>query len=176
MDAAARVFAERGYHEATMAMIARSAGFTAASLYTYFQSKDEIFEALLQDIRRGILATFDEPTPSGLSFPQRLELLLQRQIAYLAARRDAFRVAFDVHARQEKWDGHREFLDRLGRFLAAHADAALRYPAADAAVILFGLANALVAPWFRAGGPPDPAREAARLVDVFLNGAGRRAP
>jgi len=36
-----RAFVEIGVHDATMQDIAREAGYTAASLYTYFRSKQE---------------------------------------------------------------------------------------------------------------------------------------
>jgi AcrR family transcriptional regulator len=47
LDAAARVFAERGYERATMADIARAAGFAKASAYHYFDSKEALLYALL---------------------------------------------------------------------------------------------------------------------------------
>ena len=45
--AALEVFAEQGYQRATMAKIAERAGGGAASLYRYFPSKEELFEAAI---------------------------------------------------------------------------------------------------------------------------------
>lgn len=47
LDAAARVFAEKGYERATMADVARAAGFAKASAYHYFDSKETLLYALL---------------------------------------------------------------------------------------------------------------------------------
>jgi AcrR family transcriptional regulator len=50
-SAAARLYAEVGYEEITLAAIAREANFTRSNLYKYYSSKDEIFlEILLTDI------------------------------------------------------------------------------------------------------------------------------
>lgn len=47
VEAAARRFAERSYHGATMADLAQSAGVTAALAYRHFPSKAELFAACL---------------------------------------------------------------------------------------------------------------------------------
>lgn len=78
--------------QATMQSIAREAGFTAASLYSYFSSKDEIAEALAASLRQEFLASFAAPEPRGLSFDQRLEFLITRLLALADARREEFTV------------------------------------------------------------------------------------
>jgi AcrR family transcriptional regulator len=46
LDAAARVFARRGYHGATVDEIAAEAGFTTGAVYSNFKGKEELFLAL----------------------------------------------------------------------------------------------------------------------------------
>ncbi|MGH6694884.1 TetR/AcrR family transcriptional regulator [Sphingopyxis sp.] len=48
LDAAAVEFGERGFHEASISAITRRAGTALGSFYTYFDSKDEIFQALVR--------------------------------------------------------------------------------------------------------------------------------
>ncbi|MCJ2178195.1 TetR/AcrR family transcriptional regulator [Novosphingobium album (ex Hu et al. 2023)] len=50
LDAAAIEFGERGFHEASITGITRRAGTALGSFYTYFDSKDEIFRALVDDL------------------------------------------------------------------------------------------------------------------------------
>ena len=50
LDAAAAEFAEKGFHEASISSITRAAGTALGSFYTYFNSKDEIFRALVRDM------------------------------------------------------------------------------------------------------------------------------
>ena len=46
LDAAARVFAQRGYQQATLDDIAKEAGFTIGAVYSNFSGKEELFLAL----------------------------------------------------------------------------------------------------------------------------------
>jgi AcrR family transcriptional regulator len=50
LDAAALEFGERGFHEASITAITKRAGTALGSFYTYFNSKDEIFRALVDDL------------------------------------------------------------------------------------------------------------------------------
>ena len=50
LDAAAIEFGERGFHEASISGITRRAGTALGSFYTYFDSKDAIFRALVADM------------------------------------------------------------------------------------------------------------------------------
>jgi len=177
LEAAARVFAARGYHASTMQVIAREAGFTAASLYTYFPGKESIYAALVEAFGARILAVFEEPVPACLTFAQQLELLLQRQLQLVAEHADALRLMFDLGPPQV--DGRvdqspRHYLARSARFLEEASRGALRVDAAEAALLLHGLGHAHVLGWLVGGDALDPARMAARITDLFLHGAARR--
>lgn len=54
LDAAAKEFGEKGFHEASISGITRRAGMALGSFYTYFDSKDMIFRALVQDMSRQV--------------------------------------------------------------------------------------------------------------------------
>ena len=62
LAAAAKVFAERGYHETSMRDLARSAGISLAGVYYYVQSKEELlfliqsrnFEAVIAGMREAL--------------------------------------------------------------------------------------------------------------------------
>ncbi len=41
--AAIDVFAEKGYHRATIADVVRESGLSVGAIYTYFSGKDELF-------------------------------------------------------------------------------------------------------------------------------------
>ncbi len=128
LDAATAEFARHGYHAVTMKDIASAAGYTAPSLYNYFASKEEIFSALLERIHEAFVGVFDEPVPAGLTFSQRLELLVRRQLDVHERHRDSFAL-FMKHSeampskalarwRQESFTA---FLERLTRWMAESA-------------------------------------------------------
>lgn len=56
LDAAAKEFGEKGFHEASISGITRRAGTALGSFYTYFDSKDEIFRALVKDMSAQVAA------------------------------------------------------------------------------------------------------------------------
>jgi AcrR family transcriptional regulator len=49
LQAAAEVFAKRGFHAATLDEVAAAAGFTKGAVYSNFKNKDDLFLALLED-------------------------------------------------------------------------------------------------------------------------------
>jgi AcrR family transcriptional regulator len=49
LRAAGRVFAEHGFHQATLEAVAGEAGVSKGALYHYFPSKEQLFLALLED-------------------------------------------------------------------------------------------------------------------------------
>lgn len=93
MMAAARVVAQNGYSAATMRSIAKEAGFTASSLYTYFSSKEEVFSAMRQEIFAAVAEMLQRDIPSELDFRSRISILAHR-IELLTTR---FRDAFMLH-------------------------------------------------------------------------------
>lgn len=54
LDAAAGEFGEHGFHEASISSITRRAGVALGSFYTYFDSKDAIFRALVSDMSEAV--------------------------------------------------------------------------------------------------------------------------
>ena len=50
LDASATEFGEKGFHEASVSSITRRAGVALGTFYTYFDSKDALFRALVQDM------------------------------------------------------------------------------------------------------------------------------
>jgi AcrR family transcriptional regulator len=66
LDAAAGVFARRGFQAASMSEIASEAGFSKGALYWNFESKEDLFFALLDDIddRLRLLLTLAASAPT----------------------------------------------------------------------------------------------------------------
>lgn len=92
IEAAARVFAERGYHGATTQDIADVLGIRQASLYYYFSSKEEALELVCT---KGVEGFFDAAktiaTGPG-SARERLTLLIDSHLSPLIDHRDFVRV------------------------------------------------------------------------------------
>jgi AcrR family transcriptional regulator len=54
LDAAASEFGEKGFHESSIVSITSRAGVALGSFYTYFDSKESLFRALVRDMSRQV--------------------------------------------------------------------------------------------------------------------------
>ena len=89
---AAAIFAEKGYHQASIRDIARATGVSLSGLYYYFNSKEELlfliqdhaFGTLLNNLERLVA---DEPDPQ-----RRLRLLMENHLRYFIANTSEMKV------------------------------------------------------------------------------------
>lgn len=73
IGAAARVFARKGYHAATVDDIAEEAGFTKGAFYSNFESKEDVFVELVADRSRNWTIAVARAYEGEGSFAERLE-------------------------------------------------------------------------------------------------------
>jgi len=68
LEAAAALFAERGYHKTTTAEVARSVGVTQPYVFHFFKTKEELYLAVLRQASGRILEAFSaaEAPPAEL--------------------------------------------------------------------------------------------------------------
>jgi AcrR family transcriptional regulator len=65
LDAAAEVFAQRGYHAASLDEVADTAGFSKGAVYSNFASKDDLFQSLIEDRARELIDEFAHAADAG---------------------------------------------------------------------------------------------------------------
>ena len=66
LDAALKVFAATGYSGTTMDAVAVEAGVTKPTLYSYFPSKESLFQAMMLGKRDLMLDVFAHPSRKGM--------------------------------------------------------------------------------------------------------------
>src|SRR3954469_19616402 len=81
MDAAIKVFAERGFHTATVAEIARSAGVADGTIYLYFKGKDDLLLRLFDEKMTALLAEARDELSREKSAPDKLQRFIQLHLA-----------------------------------------------------------------------------------------------
>src|SRR2546430_7033936 len=92
LDAAVRVFAEKGFYGARVAEIAREAGVADGTIYLYFKSKDDLLISLFEDrmenvnqnLRDAIAAAPADDPIAKLRSAIRLHLVLVEKNQHLA--------------------------------------------------------------------------------------------
>ena len=110
LDAATWVFARKGYRRAAVSDVIARAGVARGTFYLYFDSKEQIFLAIVEDFHRRVsaaLAATGEPAePSGAGPEAFLQASFRRWLALFAANRDAaaviLREASSIDPRFEK--------------------------------------------------------------------------
>ena len=65
LDAAERVFAELGYHEASIVKITEAAGIGQGTFYLYFASKKDVFDELVRDLNTRVRHAMKEASSRG---------------------------------------------------------------------------------------------------------------
>ena len=92
LEAAALEFGERGFHETAITGITQRAGVALGTFYTYFESKEELFRALVRDMSNSVRQHVAEAVKSA---PDRIEaerLGLAAFISFVRKHRELYRI------------------------------------------------------------------------------------
>jgi AcrR family transcriptional regulator len=65
LDASERVFAELGYHDASIVKVTEAAGVAQGTFYLYFDSKKAVFDELVRDLNRRVRHAMKEGSSQG---------------------------------------------------------------------------------------------------------------
>ncbi|MDP2315609.1 MAG: TetR/AcrR family transcriptional regulator [Pseudomonadota bacterium] len=91
--AAREVFAEKGYHAASVADIIDGAGVARGTFYNYFESKRSIFQAVLADLLDGVVDAV-APIDVARPIPPQVRENLARVVSMLLEMGDGARILF----------------------------------------------------------------------------------
>jgi AcrR family transcriptional regulator len=179
LEAAARVFASRGYAGATTNHIADAAGVSVGSLYEYYPNKDALLVALVdahitegQALLDAVAARVLSPS---CSLRDAVACLVEAMIDLHARDRKLHRVLFEEtplppRVRRRLEDAERTMAERLSRYLAGRPEVTV--PDEDlAATILVQTIEALTHRLVIHGEPAEhPAQEAemVTLITAYL--------
>lgn len=178
IDAAARVFAERGYHGTSTQAIADVLGMRQASLYYYFPSKEAALELVCVRGTDGFVESAEAVVESAGTPLDKLTRLIAAHLAPIETKRDYVKVF--INERRYLPIGSRRRLGRMSRriercfehvILAGVADGSIR-PGTDARLAMLavlGMCNAVIN-WRAADQARDMDRIAAEFAKLVANG------
>lgn len=118
LDVAIDVFGRAGYYGASMNDIAEAAGVTKPVLYQHFDSKSDLYSALLGEVGSRMLEAIAKATADATDGKQQTEQGFQAYFRWVAHRHDEFMLLFGGSARH---DG--EFSTQIRRITNAAAEA-----------------------------------------------------
>jgi AcrR family transcriptional regulator len=179
LQVALEVFANEGFHGASMNLVAERAGVTKPVLYQHFDSKRDLYLALLEEVGNRLLTEITKATAGALDGKSQTELGFQAYFRWVSNDHDAFRLLFGSGARRDD-----EFNDAVRKVTAVVAEAIAPLIAADIdlehqrtiAHALVGLAEGVSRRLVDVGEQFDPdlvARQVSDLAWAGLRAVGR---
>ena len=186
LEAALSAFGRLGFEATRLADIAEEAGFTAASLYTYFASKAEIVAACERLLRSEFAAELGPvptaPAPDSVAFEAAVGAFLGRLVGWCARRRDGLALFWRL-----RWSGNAEALGSTQEELVSRTQELLRHaaevmralgveqyswlgPEEAAAALMSAVEGAVLRTALGGETPPDPARVARLVLHGVMGG------
>jgi AcrR family transcriptional regulator len=92
LDAAAEEFGEKGFHEASVSSITRRAGMALGSFYTYFDSKDALFRALVADMSEKVRTSARSALNDGMGPLEIERAALTAFLRFAAEHKEVYRI------------------------------------------------------------------------------------
>jgi AcrR family transcriptional regulator len=178
VDAAARVFAERGYHGASTQAIADVLGMRQASLYYYFASKEAALELVCEKGVDGFVESAEEIAARRDAPLARLRALITSHLAPNETKRDYVKVF--INERRYLPDASRRRIGRKGRRIERCFEDVIRAGIEDGSIradtdvrltmlAILGMCNSVIN-WRAGDQSKDSGRAAAALGKLVIGG------
>lgn len=90
MEAAESIIAEKGFENSTLEEISEAAEFGKGTIYHYFQSKEEIYSTILENLFHHYLDTIKRADKNSLSIKEFFEVLMREMFLFSIENRSAF--------------------------------------------------------------------------------------
>ena len=172
LDAASEVFTTRGYHAAAMDDIADAAGVSKPVLYQHFESKLDLYLALLDRSCERLAEVLADALASTGDNAERVVAAVGAFYDFVSAKSGEFRFVFesdltgDNTVQRRLWRVNNDIADAIARVIAE--DTALPVPEAKLlAISLVGLAQVSARFWVSAESAQIPLAEAKQLVSTL---------
>jgi AcrR family transcriptional regulator len=125
LDSAAAEFGEKGFHDSSVVSITQRAGVALGSFYTYFDSKDSLFRALVRDMSAQVRSTVG---PVMAAEPNRLEgerKGLAKFLEFVRKHKELYRI-IDEAEFVDPSSYRQHYEDTVSGYLASLKDAAIK--------------------------------------------------
>jgi len=176
VEAAARLFAEQGFHATSIPQLVGATGLTTGGLYHYIGSKDRLLVRICDQLMQPLLDRVDEILAAGGTAEEDLRAIVRAWTAHVEDNRHLMRVFQQERHVLERGDQWREVRRQRKAFEAVlagvlarvEADGALRLADRDLALrALLGMVNHTVQ-WFRPRGRLTAEEVADGYVDLLV--------
>lgn len=187
LEAAARLFSERGFHAVTVDEVADEVGLAKGTLYLYFASKDDLFHTLVVQKTQCLLDRLRESVAQARPFSECLvdvvgthSSFLQENLAYFGiVHAEMTRMHLESHLRLHRYaaEAFQAYLTILAELVGKGQDEGVLREGDPSPLVtsLSGLLNAFIFHSVLGAKVVPPADHVDEIVDLYLHGAGAKA-
>lgn len=177
LTASAKVFADKGFHAATMRDLARETGLSLAGIYHYVDGKDALLYRIQQRCFSRVLSGAETTIRSGEGAVDRLERFIRHHVTFFARHRAETKVlsheanSLPPDLVEEINDLKRRYADLLTNLVrdVQRSEGETRGDPRLAAYALFGMMNWTYT-WYDPNGPVPPDVLADHFAGWFIHG------
>jgi len=181
LNAAIKVFAEQGFHHATISQVAREAGVADGTIYLYFKNKADILSHFFNYKTRLVFDRFREAVDQADNAEEKLRNLIRRHLMEFQRDRN-MAVVFQREALlarivnedyiKDITKMYLDILDEIIRLGKTEGSIRSEVPIGLVKRLLVGAVNEVINTWVVTGGKHDLVQMADPLVELYFEGIG----
>ena len=181
LEAAIKVFARQGFHQSTVAQIAKEAGVADGTIYLYFKNKDDILVQFFNYKTKQVFDSFRAEVARTESSLDKLRYLIRRHLEEFQRNRE-MAVVYQVETHQnsrlaepqirEMSKMYRDIISEIVE--KGQQEGAIRKDLYVGLVkrFIIGAVDEVINTWLHSKGDYDLVSMAEPLVELFIKGIG----
>ena len=181
LEAAIKVFARQGFHQSTVAQIAKEAGVADGTIYLYFKNKDDILVQFFNYKTKQVFDSFRAEVARTESSLDKLRYLIRRHLEEFQRNRE-MAVVYQVETHQnsrlaepqirEMSKMYRDIISEIVE--QGQQEGAIRKDLYVGLVkrFIIGAVDEVINTWLHSKGDYDLVSMAEPLVELFIKGIG----
>jgi TetR/AcrR family fatty acid metabolism transcriptional regulator len=181
LEAAVKVFARQGFHQSTVAQIAKEAGVADGTIYLYFKNKDDILVQFFSFRAKQVFESFREEVDRAETSSDKLRNLVRRHLAEFQRDRDGAVVyQVETHQNSRLAEAQIKEMSKMYRDLISEIveqgqqEGTIRKDLYVGLVkrFIIGAVDEVINTWLHSNGEYDLVSMADPLVEMFIKGIG----
>ena len=181
LEAAVKIFARQGFHQSTVAQIAKEAGVADGTIYLYFKNKNDILVQFFSYRAKQVFVSFREAVDEAETSADKLRNLVRRHLAEFQRDKDGAVVyQVETHQNSRLAEAQIKEMSKMYRDLISEIveqgqqEGTIRRDLYVGLVkrFIIGAVDEVINTWLHSDGEYDLVSMADPLVELFLKGIG----
>jgi TetR/AcrR family fatty acid metabolism transcriptional regulator len=181
LEAAVKVFARQGFHQSTVAQIAKEAGVADGTIYLYFKNKDDILVQFFSFRAKQVFESFREAVNGAMTSTEKLRNLVHRHLAEFQRDKDGAVVyQVETHQNSRLAEAQIKEMSKMYRDLISEIieqgqqEGTIRRDLYVGLVkrFIIGAVDEVINTWLHSNGEYDLVSMADPLVELVMKGIG----